>query len=326
MSDVIPEKMKAYLLRNYGEYTDLEYAVIPIPSIRPNEVLVRTSAIALNPLELHIIHGKVKLFGFGTRLPKVIGSDIAGEVVQVGSGVSGIQVGDRIAAMVNGVWSHGVQAEYIPIQAKYASVIPNDVADSDAAAVSSSGVTAYYALHDIAKLQAGQHLLINGASGGVGTHAVQVAKILGATVTAVCSGENEELVRSIGADDVINYKERDFTTEDQRFDMILDLVGNISFAQARRVLTKKGTYITSVPSPWKVVLSGLTRLLPGKRCTFFSVRPNTNTLDWLLQQVSLGAIQPAVIDSFPFSDLKKGYEILSTGHARGKIVITIRED
>src|SRR6201993_3839601 len=231
--------MKAILSCEYG-VENLQFREVEKPTPADNEVLVRVRAASVNPVDGHLMRGNIlmRLLGGGLRKPKNtrFGTDFAGVVEAVGKNVTDFKAGDEVFGGKN-----GAVADYICVKAERAIVMkPNNVTFEQAGSVGVAGITALQGLRDKGRIQAGQKVLINGASGGVGTFAVQIAKAYGAEVTAVCSTRNIDLVKKIGADHVIDYTKEDFTKTDQRYDMIYDLVGNHSFSERRQILTPNG--------------------------------------------------------------------------------------
>ena len=174
-----------------------------------------------------------------------------------------------------------------------------------------------------AGLKAGQRILINGASGGVGTFAVQIAKLMGAKVTGVCSGRNAALVSSLGADQVVDYTKDDFVDGDEKYDVIFDTVGNKTFSDCRRVLCRGGAYMTIVPNVTNIVLSFLTAFLPGRRCQFVSLKPSAEGLSWLKEKIEANKVKPVMDRVYPLEQAKAAHDYLETGHARGKVVLRV---
>ena len=232
--------MQAIVQDRYGSPDVLEVADIAKPSIKANEVLVRVRAAGVNPLDWYSITGGLGRLFFGIRKPKVRvrGVDVAGVVEAVGPDVKGIRPGDEVFGGCRGSF-----AEYASAREAELACKPANLSFEQAAAVPVAGITALQAMRDAARIRPGQKVLINGAAGGVGTFAVQIARASGAEVTGVCSTRNVDLVRSLGAEHVIDYTRDDFTRSGQRYDVILDNVGNHSWSACRRVLTSDGTYV-----------------------------------------------------------------------------------
>src|SRR3954451_22997505 len=237
--------MKAIVQREYGSPDTLRLEDVDRPDAGPGQVLVRVRAASVNAADWHVMRGDPKLarLQLGVRRPKaaVRGRDFAGEVAEVGAGVTHVEPGDEVFGETG--MADGAFAEYVRAPAGQVAPNPAGLTFEQAAAVPLAGCTALEGLRDVARVQPGQRLLINGGSGGVGTVAVQIGKALGAQVTAVCSTRNVDLVRSLGADDVIDYTTDDVVSAGRRFDVVLDLVGNRTLSELRRVLTEHGTLV-----------------------------------------------------------------------------------
>lgn len=317
--------MKAIVINSYGSSDVLELASVDIPKVKRKQLLVEVKAAGVNPLDWKIRKGMMK-FITGRKFPKILGSDIAGIVKEIGRDVTHFKIGDEVFAMVNVMFNKGGYAEYAVVNEKYSCIKPDNLSFIEAAGVPGSAITALQILRSKVKLKENQHILINGASGGVGTFAVQIAKVLGARVTGVCSGNNVKLVSSLGADLVIDYTKNDFIEGTERYDIIFDTVGNKEFADCKRVLSPSGTYITIVPNVRKVLLSFLTSILPGKKCNFVSVIPRAEDLLWLKENIEKENIRVVMDKIYPLEKAKEAQEYLETGHARGKVVLRIKGD
>ncbi len=240
--------MKAVIINSYGPPELLHESTVATPKVGPNQILIEVKAAGVNPIDWKIRKGNFK-FITGWRFPKILGTDIAGIVKVTGGKVTDFQIGDEVMAMINVMTSQGGYAEYAVTADKYACKKPANLSFIDAAAVPGSAITALQVLRNKSGVKKDQRILLNGASGGVGTYGIQIAKILGAEVTGVCSTRNKDLVASLGADRVIDYTEADFTRQDTSYDLIFDAVGNLDFADCKRILSPGGTFIerSSVP-------------------------------------------------------------------------------
>ncbi len=314
--------MKAVVLREYGREDRLVIEEIAPPKIGDDELLVKTLAAAINPLDWKIMRGQIR-FVTGLVRPSItrLGHDVCGEVIETGRKVSMFQKGDRIYAMLGR--RAGAFAEYAAVPEQNAVLAPSTLSDSEAAAVPLASLTALQALRDKAKLKAGQKVLINGASGGVGTFAVQIARILGAAVIAVCSGRNTEFVLSLGADSVIDYTRADFTEGNDVYDIIFDAVANRSFSSCRHVLATEGIYVTTVPQPKDVLYMGLKMVTGGPQAYLVMVKPIASDLQWMTTMIDEGKIRPVIDREYPLSQIAEAFAYSQQGRARGKIVITI---
>ena len=315
--------MKAIVQDRYGGPEALELAEIDRPPLGDRDALVRMHAASIHFGDQMIMRGKPKLFrpiyGFGKPRSRVPGLDIAGTVEAVGTGVTRFGPGEEVFGTCT-----GALAEYVGTLEDKLDRKPSNLTFEQAAAVPSSGLAALHGIRDAGKVQPGRKVLINGASGGVGTFAVQIAKALGAEVTGVCSTGNVELVRALGADQVIDYTQEDFTQGGPRYDLILDNAGNHSLSALRRALAPTGrlipnsgsaglgTFITAfVSSPF----------LRQQGRPYLSV-PKLKDLTFLKELIEAGKVTPAIDRTYPLSDAADAFRYLENGHARGKVVIT----
>ncbi|MDQ0923454.1 NADPH:quinone reductase-like Zn-dependent oxidoreductase [Pseudarthrobacter sp. W1I19] len=324
--------MKAILQTRYGSPDVLRLADVPAPMIGEDEVLIRVRAAGVNHADWVYTSGRplIARLAFGWRSPKqsIRGKDLAGQVEAVGKNVTQFRLGDHVFAEVEA----GAFAEYAIVPATHLALKPANLTFEQAATVPLAARTALQALRDGGELRSGQTVLINGASGGVGTYAVQIAKALGADVTGVSSTRNTELVRSLGAVDVIDYTKEDFTASGRRYDVILDLIGNHSLTQLRRALTRTGTLVLSsgtgsaVFGPMGRIISALA-LSPfvSQNLRIFSPKLGTEVLDELRHLIESGEVTPAIDRTYKLRDAPEAIRYFAEEHARGKIVISIAE-
>jgi NADPH:quinone reductase-like Zn-dependent oxidoreductase len=317
--------MKAIVQNGYGSPDVLELKEIEEPVVKDDSVLVRVHAAALHAGDYFTMRGvpiAVRMV-IGLRKPRknyVPGLDVAGRVEAVGRNVTRFQPGDEVFGACNGACAEAACAGEELFVPK-----PANVTFEQAAAVPTSALAALHALRDAGKVQPGQKVLINGASGGVGTFAVQIAKSFGAEVTGVCSTGNVEMVRSIGADHVIDYTREDFTQGGPRFDLILDNVGNRSFSDCRRALTPQGVVIpnTGHAGMGYVLAAMLRSVFVRQQGRPFVSMPNHADLVLLGQLVESGKVRPVIDRTYPLSGTPEAFRYLERGHARGKVVITV---
>ena len=325
--------MKTIVQDEYGSTDVLELRDIDRPEIGDTEVLVRVHAAGVNPGDWAIVGGLpyVARPVYGLREPKnaVRGTDVAGTVEAVGTGVTRFQTGDEVFGWCGGLG--GAFAEYAAASEEALAPKPTNLSFEQAAAVAMAGLVALQALRDHGNVRAGQGVLINGASGGVGTFAVQIAKALGAEVTGVCSTRNVELVRSIGADHVIDYTLEDFTRKDQRYDLILDNVANHSLSELRGALTPTGTLVPNgggFDNRWfagggRVVGAHVLNRFVGHTLRPFLVSPKLEDLVALKDLIEAGRVTPVIDRVFPLGETSEAIGLVGGGHARGKVVITV---
>ena len=326
--------MKAIVSCEYGA-ANLQLREPEKPAPMDNEVLVRVRAASINPVDGHMIRGSWLMRPMsGMRKPKNtrFGTDYSGMVEAIGKDVTNFKPGDEVFGAKN-----GAVADYICVKADRATVMkPNNVTFEQAGSVAVAGLTALQGLRDKGRIQSGQKVLINGASGGVGTFAVQIAKAFGAEVTGVCSTRNVDLVKSIGADRVIDYTKEDFTKTDQRYDMIYDLVGNHSFSERRNILKPNGICVLAGvggaglhPGMWGRVLGNFATVFKSKftnqKFVFYIAKLTKDDLNVLRDLMQSGKVAPVIDRTYKISETQDAVRYLEQGHARGKVVITISE-
>ena len=325
--------MKAIVQDTYGSPDVLELRDIDKPEIGDDEVLVRIRAAGVNPADWAIMSGLPYIARpvYGLRKPKnaVRGTDVAGTIEAVGTGVTRLQPGDEVFGWCSGLG--GAFAEYASVSEDALALKPANLSFEQAAAVPMAGLVALQALRDHGGVRAGQKVLINGASGGIGTFAVQIAKALGAEVTGVCSTRNVDMVRSIGADHVIDYTREDFTQKDQRYDFILDNVANHSLSDLRRALTPTGTLVPNgggfdnhwFASGGRVISAHVLKRFVNHRLRPFLVSPKFEDLVVLKELIEAGKVTPVIDRTYPLSEASQAIGHVGEGHARGKVVITV---
>lgn len=333
--------MQAITFSRYGPPDVLELREVERPAVAGNRVLVRVRAASVNPIDWHFMTGLPMLMRaqFGLLRPKItrLGVDLAGEVEAVGDDVTQFRPGDRVFGSVDedphagAAPALGSLAEYVSVSEGMLAPMPADLAFEQAAAVPTGGMTALQGLRDMGRLQAGQSVLINGASGGVGTFAVQLAKAFGADVTGVCSTRNVEMVGELGADRVIDYTGEDFTKGSRQYDLILDNVGNRSPSECRRVLKPEGVYVASFGRPerrWLGPVPELTKLallkpFVSQRMVTWVTSPNQADLLTLRAFLEEGDVVPVIDRTYPLSEVPEAMRYLAEGHARGKVVVSM---
>jgi len=320
--------MKAIVQHKYGSTGVLGLEDIDKPAVRDDEVLVRVQAASIHMGDWHLMKGEPYLIrlGFGLRRPKysVPGSDIAGTVEAVGKDVEHLKPGDEVFG-----WCTGAFAEFAVAAADNFVLKPAGLTFEQASAVGNSAFAALHALRDQGHVEPGQRVLILGASGGVGTFAVQMAKAFGAEVTAVCSTRNVEMVRSIGADHVIDYTQDDFADDGQKYDLVLDIFGNRPLSDCRRALTRKGTYVLVGGSAGRWFGLGrqarallLSRFVSQSLRVFIST-PRHDDLVTISELVETGKVSPVIERTYPLSETAAAIAQIGQGHAQGKTVITV---
>ncbi|HEX9096057.1 MAG TPA: NAD(P)-dependent alcohol dehydrogenase [Candidatus Dormibacteraeota bacterium] len=325
--------MKAIVQNGYGSSDLLELREIDKPTIGSSEVLVRVRAAGVNPADWAILGGLPyiarPIYGMGKPKNPVRGTDLAGEVAAVGVSVTRFRPGDEVFG-----WSRhlgGAFAEYASVSEDALVPKPANLTFEQAAAVPMAGTVALLAVRDHGKVRAGQRVLVNGASGGIGTFAVQIAKSLGAEVTGVCSTRNVDLVRAIGADHVIDYTKVDFPQTGQRYDFILDNVANRSLSDLRRALTPRGTLVPNgggfdhrwVASGGRLIKAKLSFAFVSQSVRTFIASSTQQNLVALSELVEAGKVTPVIDRTYPLSETRQAIGYVGQGHARGKVVISL---
>ncbi len=315
--------MKASYYNRFGSCEVLAYGDIAKPRPKVGEVLVKVHAAALNPKDVLVRKGKFKLMS-GTQFPRVSGYDFAGVVEALGGNCDGMAVGTRVFGMLNR-WSGGSCAEYLSAPLDELTELPDALDMQRGAALPLVGLTALQALRDSLQLRAGEAVLINGASGGVGTVALQIAAAMGATTTAVCSRRNEALVRSLGAGEVIAYDETDPLAQPARFDAFFDVFGNAPYSRAKRVLRAAGRFVTTVPRAASVGRELLARA-GLSRARLVVVQSRRSDLEQLSRWAVEGKLRAVIDRVLPLEDAAEGHLHLESKRARGKVVLAIADD
>jgi len=316
--------MKAIVQTQYGPPDVLQLKEVAKPMPKDNEVLVKVKAASVNYSDWVYVRGKplvARLMGSGLLKPKnmMLGADVAGRVEAVGRNVKQFRPGDEIFGDLS-VCNWGGFAEYVSVPENALALKPANLTFEEAAAVPQAAVVALQGLRDQGQIQPGQKVLINGASGGIGTFAVQIAKFFGAEVTGVCSTRNLDVVRSIGADQVIDYTQEDFTQNEQCYDLILDIAAYRSISHYGRVLTPKGIYVLAGGSVARILQASLTG---NERMVNFQVRPNQEDLDFMTELLEAGTVVPVIDRRYPLIEVAEAIRYYGEGHARGKVVITM---
>ncbi len=323
--------MKAIVYTKYGSPDNLELVDMEKPTPKDDEVLVRVFAVSLNAADLHLLRADPFLIRLSSGLQKpkntILGSDIAGRVEQVGKNVKQFKPGDQVFGDISACGWGGF-AEYACARETALVLKPANLSFEQAAAVPMAAVTALQGFHYAGQIRPGQKVLINGASGGVGTFAVQLAKSFGTEVTAVCSTKNLDMARSIGADHVIDYTKQDFTRTGQQYDLILAANGDRSISDYRRALSPKGIYVQtggSMAQMSQAMLQGPWISMTGsqKMGNMGVAKPNQNDLVIMKELLEAGKVKPVIDRCYPLAKVPEALRYLEEGHAQGKVVITL---
>jgi NADPH:quinone reductase-like Zn-dependent oxidoreductase len=327
--------MKAIVYTKYGPPEVLEFKEVEKPTPKDDKVLIKVHAAALNYGDWASLTGKpffIRLMGVGLLKPKhkILGSDVAGRIEAVGGNVKQFQPGDEVVGDIS--WcGFGAFAEYVSVTENVLALKPANISFEEAAAVPVAALVALQGIRDTGQIQPGQKVLINGASGGVGTFAVQIAKSFVADVTAVCSTRNLDMARSIGADQVIDYTKKDFTQNGQLYDLIIGVNGYHSLSDYKRALSPEGTYVCTggtLPQLFQSMLKGpLMSKKGGKQLrSLGSVQQSQKDLVFLKELFEAGKVVPVIDRRYPLSEAAEALRYLGEGHARGKVVITVEHN
>ena len=317
--------MKAVLRDSYGPPDILELQEIEKPVPKEGEILIKAHAASVNHADSHGLRGtpfmaRIILGGLIKPKVKILGYDFAGKVESVDENSSEFQPDDEVFGTSKGA---GGFAEYICTTGDLILIKPPNVSFEDAASIPAAGVTALQGLQKHGEIQSGQNVLINGASGGIGTIAVQIAKFLGANVTGVCSTTNLDMVRSIGADEVIDYTKEDFTQSEQRYDLIFDVVAKSSFSDCKPILKPNGRYVTTAFSPGLALKAKMVR--GDKKMIPFVANPTRSDLTFLKDLLEDGNVKPTIDRRYNLEQVPDAIRYLEEGHAKGKLIITVKE-
>jgi NADPH:quinone reductase-like Zn-dependent oxidoreductase len=324
--------MKAIVYTKYGPPDVLEIKEVEKPAPNDDEVLIKVHAASVNPAELHLLRADPFFARFYTGLLKpkntILGADISGRVEAVGRNIKQFHMGDEVFGdLSNCGW--GGFAEYVCARENALALKPVNITFDEAAAVPLTAITALQGLRNKGQIKTGQKVLINGASGGVGTFAVQIAKSFGTEVTGVCSTRNLDMVRSIGADHVIDYTQEDFTRNGLHYDLIFDAVGNRSVSDFKRALSPKGICavagFTNLSHLLRVVVLGSWVSMTGSKKIGLmeTAKPNYKDLVFIKELIEAGKVKPVIDRRYPLSEVAEAFRYLEKRHARGKVVITV---
>ncbi|GAB4291922.1 MAG: NADP-dependent oxidoreductase [Myxococcota bacterium] len=318
--------MKAVYIRGYGGAEVLEYGEIPLPKMKPHQILIEVHASSVNPIDWKIRGGKFRYLPI-IRFPLVLGFDVAGVVAEVGAVAGKFKVGDEVIAMLPPFG--GAYAEFVAAGEKLVAGKPRNISFEEASTMPLAGLTAYQALVNHSKMKAGDRILIIGASGGVGSFAVQIAKALGAgRIAGVCGAKNGEFVTGLGANEVLDYAKDDMHKL-RGYDIVFDVFGRERFRDIAPILTPQGTFISTEPHIHTIpsALFSLTRnfVKEGKKAKVFNCAPNGDDLAALAKLVEEGKVRPVIDKIFPLDKLADAHRYNETRHARGKVAIKIKQ-
>lgn len=314
--------MKAVLLHGYGGNEQVSIGSAAEPRLRRGEVLIRVHAASVNPVDWKVRNGMARIFT-GSRFPRVLGVECSGEIADTGSEAGQFKKGDAVIGYA-GARRLGAYAEYIALPGSEVYPKPRTLGFEEACTLPVAGLTALQSLRDHGKIAPGRKVLINGAAGGVGHFGVQIAKIFGAQVTAVCSGRNSDFVKGLGADEVVDHTARDFTRGSERYDLIFDAVAKRSFGECRKVLALRGVYVNTPPDS-TLLYQIITSFFPGRKARSMWVRPNKADMEWMREKIEAGRVRVVLDRVFPLEQAREAFAFSETGSARGKIVLRLQQ-
>jgi NADPH:quinone reductase-like Zn-dependent oxidoreductase len=312
--------VKAAVFSRYGGNEVAGVGDVPVPAAARGEVLIKVHAASVNPVDWKVRYGHARIFT-GPKFPKVLGCECAGEIFETGTGAAKFRKGDRVV-MYTSVKRLGAFAEYACTAEDRVYPITGGVSFEQAACLPIAGLTALQSLRDHGRIEAGMKVLINGASGGVGHFAVQIAKVFGAEVAGVTSGRNGSFVKGLGADKVIDYVKEDFTKGTGRYDLVFDAVSLSSFSACKRVMTDSGRYVSTLPNA-TIIAQIITTFLPGKKARTMWVKPNAADMAWMMEQITGGHVKVVVDKVYLLDQVRDALAASEGGRTRGKIVVTV---
>lgn len=314
--------MKKVIYQKYGGPDVLNVSEVAIPKPGPGEVLVKVMAAGVNPIDYKMRRGDLKMIAPG-KFPKTPGGDIAGKVIKTGDSCEKFKEGDDVFAMLP--MAGGGYAEYLCVKEDLLSLMPSNLTYTEAASIPLAGLTALQSLTKNKGLEKGIKILINGASGGVGMFALQIAKHYGAEITGVCSSRNIEFVKENGAGKVLDYTREDFTKSNEKYDLVFDAVATRSPGECSGILKKGGVYVSTIPSPG-IMLRQLFNPFTSKKVFGIMCKPGHKDLDVLAKWAADGIIKPSVEKTFELKESQNAHQYIETGRVKGKIVILLPHD
>lgn len=326
--------MKAAIINRFGDSNVFEIEnELPIPEPKQNQVLVQVKATSVNPLDWKTRNGELKAV-LGSKFPMIIGNDISGIVVKCGEKVSGFKKGDSVYGMADtnekpswfGFAATGAYAQYVCTRADTLTIKPENISFEEAASVPLCGLTAYQSLVKKLKINENDHVLINGASGGVGVFSVQIAKAFGAKVTAIAAERNKDLLFELGADYFYNYEKTSILDLDSKFDIIYDVVANSSYKQTKHLLTSTGIYMSNIPNPIAAIIPWLRTSNKFKKKTFAWVTPSGKDLSEISKLIELGEVKAVIDKIYSLEEIKEAHEQSEKGKVTGKISVKISDN
>ncbi|MDM8527961.1 NAD(P)-dependent alcohol dehydrogenase [Anaerolineales bacterium HSG24] len=315
--------MKAIVTKQYGTADVLQLEEIEKPTIGSDELLIQVMNSSVNPIDWRVRSGEMKIMTGIMKPPQVLGTDFAGVVSEVGQSITRFKKGDQVYGAVNGM-KGGAYAEYLKVKEIDAALKPDNISFEQAASLPLVSLTAYQAIVHIGQAKSGNHILINGCTGGVGSAGVQIAKALGCTVTGVCSTKNVEFAKSLGANHVIDYKKDNVLENKHSYDVIFDTVGNHSFSEFQKTLKAGGICVTSSPTMPAMILALILNPFRSEKSKVIMVSSNSQDLDAVGKMIQEEKLKPQIAEVFPLAQIKDAHALSEKGRVVGKIVIKIQ--
>lgn len=313
--------MKIAINQQFGDVDQIKIVEVDKPELASDEVLVKVKAAGLNPKDILIRKGKFKRLT-GSKFPQNIGFDFAGVIEDPNN--SPFQHGEKVFGMING-WHGRCCAEYVNVNTNELYAMPSNITFEEAAGIPLASQTALQALRDSGNLSKGKTVLINGASGGVGTLSIQIAKAFGAEVTTVSSTKNRDMCASLGADQTISYQEVELTDLKEKYDLFFDAFGNYSYSKINSLLTVSGRYVTTVPKP-EIFKEQVFNLFRKKKAKIVVVKSNKSDLKWIYEKIRSNRLKPVVDKVYKFADIQLAQKYIESKRARGKVILAIDSD
>ncbi len=311
--------MHAIRFHEYGGAEVLKYEEAPKPAPKPDELLIRVKAIGVNPVDWKMRRGDVKFLS-GKAMPKIPGGDFAGVVEAAGPDAQGFKEGEEVFGAIN-AFKGGAYAEYLCAKPEMVARKPSSMSMTEAASLPIAALTAYQGILQICQGKAGQSILINGGSGGVGSFAIQIGRAHGLEVTAVCSSQNTAFCKELGADHVINYDRDSIASAGRKWDIFFDVVPNMNFKTTRPLIHSTGHYLSTLPGPFTMLIAPVMNLFSGRKAHSIIIKSRTADLAALADLYQSGQLKPVIQEVLPLSEGRKAHEISERGRVRGKLVL-----
>jgi len=312
--------MKAAYIENYGNADVLHVDELPKPNISNDELLIRVNYTSVNPVDWKVRKGMLRWLP-GQKLPKILGGDIAGIVENVGKNVKEFKLNDKVYGLISAA-KGGAYAEYAIAKPHQIAIIPQNISYKEAATIPLAALTAYQSLAHLSDLKAGQNVIVNGCSGGVGHFAVQIAKAIGALVVGVCSTKNIDFANELGADEVIDYTKGDILSSGKKYDIFFDAVAYQSFGKVKRYLNRNGKYVTTLPSV-STILNPIVGIFSSKKAKMISVKSVPEDLRFLSELVKSNKLKPTIDKTYALNDIRDAHRYSETGRVVGKLAVSI---